>query len=216
MILGIDTSLGTAVGIVDADGTVRADVASADTRGHAEVIGTLIAQALADAGVSPAEITHVAAGMGPGPFTGLRVGIAAARAFALGVDAVVVPVASHDAAAWAANDDPETPQVFAIVTDARRREEAFTVYGRGEFPVKIEGPSLKAAVTDVAIESVDLAGERIADTPRIDVRTISGATLARVAVHLIAAGEPMDAASEPLYLRAPDVTMPHGPKRVGI
>ena len=53
VILGIDTSLGTAVGIVDADGTVRADVASADTRGHAEVIGTLIAQALADAGVSP-------------------------------------------------------------------------------------------------------------------------------------------------------------------
>ncbi len=215
MILGIDTSLGTAVGIVDADGTVRADVASADTRGHAEVIGTLIAQALADAGVSPSEITHVAAGMGPGPFTGLRVGIAAARAFALGADAEVIPVASHDAAAWAANEEPETPQTFAVVTDARRREEAFTVYGRGEFPVKIEGPSLKAAGTDVPIESVDLAGERLADTPRIEVRTISGAILARVAARGIAEGEPVDAASEPLYLRAPDVTMPHGPKRVG-
>ncbi|WP_404431403.1 tRNA (adenosine(37)-N6)-threonylcarbamoyltransferase complex dimerization subunit type 1 TsaB [Microbacterium lacus] len=215
MILGIDTSLGTAVGIVDVDGTVRADLASADTRGHAEVIGTLIQQALAEAGATPAEITHVAAGMGPGPFTGLRVGIAAARAFALGVGAQVIPVASHDAAAWVANDDPETPHVFAIVTDARRREEAFTVYGRGEFPVKIDGPSLRAAGTDIAIESVDLAGEAVGEVPRVDVRTISGAILARVAAHLLSQGEPVDAASEPLYLRAPDVTMPHGPKRVG-
>ena len=93
------------------------------------------------------------------------------------------------------------PQTFAIVTDARRREEAFTVYGRGEFPVKIEGPSLKAAGTDVAIESVDLAGERVADTPRIEVRTISGAILARVAAHLLPEGMRWTSTRTPLPAR---------------
>ena len=72
---------------------------SRDPRGHAEVIGSLLEQALAEASVAPSDITHVAAGMGPGPFTGLRVGIAAARAFALGRGIPVVPVVSHDAVA---------------------------------------------------------------------------------------------------------------------
>ena len=56
-------------------------------RSHAEVIGTLIEAALRRAGVAPHELSGVVAGMGPGPFTGLRVGIAAARAFALGIGA---------------------------------------------------------------------------------------------------------------------------------
>ena len=84
VILGIDTSLGTAVAVVEPDGVVRADVHSADPRGHAEVIGDLLVRALDDASVTAHDVTHVAAGMGPGPFTGLRVGIAAARTFALG------------------------------------------------------------------------------------------------------------------------------------
>ena len=99
MILGIDTSLGTAVAVVEPDGVVRSQLESADPRGHAEVIGTLIERALAEASLRPSDILHVAAGMGPGPFTGLRVGIAAARAFALGRGIPVVPVVSHDAVA---------------------------------------------------------------------------------------------------------------------
>ncbi|MFC0198697.1 tRNA (adenosine(37)-N6)-threonylcarbamoyltransferase complex dimerization subunit type 1 TsaB, partial [Microbacterium arthrosphaerae] len=135
MILGIDTSLGSAVAVVEPDGVIRSQVDSADPRGHAEVIGSLIERALAEASVTPAAITQVAAGMGPGPFTGLRVGIAAARTFALGRGIPVVPVASHDAVAlelllhtaltsdWGAPDgDDET---FAVVTDARRREFAY-------------------------------------------------------------------------------------------
>ena len=73
MILGIDTSLGSAVAVVELDGVIRSEVQSPDPRGHAEVIGTLIERALAEASVDPSRITHVAAGMGPGPFTGLRV-----------------------------------------------------------------------------------------------------------------------------------------------
>src|SRR3954447_22600173 len=99
MILAIDTSLGTAVAVVEPDGVVRSQVENQDPRGHAEVIGSLIEQALAEASIGPADIAHVASGMGPGPFTGLRVGIAAARAFAMGRGVPVVPVVSHDAVA---------------------------------------------------------------------------------------------------------------------
>src|SRR3954453_752128 len=96
MILAIDTSLGTAVAVVEPDGVVRSQVESSDPRGHAEVIGPFIEQAFPEASLSPAEVTHVAAGMGPGPFTGLRVGIAAARALALGRGIPVVPGVIHD------------------------------------------------------------------------------------------------------------------------
>lgn len=222
MILGIDTSLGTSVGIVDADGRVRADVASSDPRGHAEVIGDLLLQAFADAGVGPDAITHVAAGMGPGPFTGLRVGIAAARAFALGRGIPVIAVPSHDAAALAVvgtDADDIDAAAFAVVTDARRREEAFSVYlrGRSGRPVRYDGPSLKPAGDDVAIEEVDLRAEGIDAPPqRIDVTVISGSSIARVAADRLACGRAdLDPHAEPLYLRAPDVTMPGARKRVG-
>ncbi|HEY1105724.1 MAG TPA: tRNA (adenosine(37)-N6)-threonylcarbamoyltransferase complex dimerization subunit type 1 TsaB, partial [Agromyces sp.] len=89
MLLAIDTSTGTSVAIVDRDratGDLRtlAETGTDDTMRHAEVIGGFIRDALATAGIDPASLSGVAGGMGPGPFTGLRVGIAAAHAFALG------------------------------------------------------------------------------------------------------------------------------------
>ena len=78
MILAIDTSLGSGAALVDFEGTVLGEAWSDDPLAHAEVIGDLLSQVLAT-GEAP---THVAAGMGPGPFTGLRIGIVAARTFA--------------------------------------------------------------------------------------------------------------------------------------
>ena len=100
MILAIDTSAGTAVAVVDRDGGVLAERSVADTRRHAEVIGTLIDEALTAAAVTPSQLSAVVAGIGPGPFTGLRVGIAAARAFAFGAGVPSLSVGSHDAIAF--------------------------------------------------------------------------------------------------------------------
>ena len=217
MILGIDTSLGTAVAVIEPDGVVRAEIDSPDPRGHAEVIGTLIAQALAEASVTPADLTHVAAGMGPGPFTGLRVGIAAARAFGLGGahgrGIPVVPVASHDAVALAillgdALTAVETPR-FAVVTDARRREFAYTVYDGLDddgLPLRAVEPSLSPR-DDLAATLESLGAVR-RDTTRIPA-----AMIALAAARAVQAGRTI-ASDEALYLRSPDVTLAATPKRV--
>lgn len=229
MILGIDTSVGTAVAVVEADGVVLAEASSANPLGHAEVIGdllqTVLGTARADAplghagagipGERPA-ITAVAAGMGPGPFTGLRVGIAAARTFALGRGVPVIPVVSHDAAALGILLDQallgETDAGrLAIVTDARRREFAYTVYeGMDDdgLPIRVTEPALTPRDE---IDTV-LAGLGAA---RRDTTVVSAAMVALVAARALAAGRevgPRDA----LYLRSPDVTLPAGPKRVGV
>lgn len=216
MILAIDTSIGTAVAVVDAAGAVRAEAASADPRGHAEVIGDLLVRVLAEAG-SP-EITAVAAGTGPGPFTGLRVGIAAARAFALGRGIPVVSVSSHDAAARARLDGAgaEFDDVFAVVTDARRRELAVSLYrpsgprASGTAFTLLDGPRLVPRASADPVEPFGVPAGELPETP-----AISAGALGRVAAERLASGSADTAASEPLYLRAPDVMMPGAPKRVG-
>lgn len=225
VILGIDTSLGTATAVVDLDGAVRSEASSANPLGHAEVIGALLQTVLADAAhgpigttapAGPVVPTHVAAGMGPGPFTGLRVGIAAARAFALGRALPVVPVPSHDAAALelsvsAALADPfASPARFAVVTDARRREFAYSVYDGVDddgLPVRIAGPALTPR------DRIDAVLAEFGAV-RHDVTAISAAMVATLAARALAAGRELTD-SEPLYLRAPDVTLPAARKKVG-
>ena len=204
MILAVDTSLGTAVALIDPDGTRRAEAGAADPLGHAEVIGDLVRDVLREGGADG--ITHVVAGMGPGPFTGLRIGIATARAFALGRGFPVVPVPSHTAAALAIQTTVTGP--FAVVTDARRREVAVTVFdGQDEDGIP------RTIADTVLVRAVD-ADDHLAGLRRVDVSTLSAADLARVGARALAAGRVL-AGDEPLYLRHPDVSLPGAPKKVG-
>lgn len=203
MLLAIDTSAGTSVAVVDdtatgTDARVLGEASSPGTRGHAEAIGRLIDEALRAADAAPAAITGVVAGMGPGPFTGLRVGIAAARTFAAARGIPVHPVCSHDAIA----EGRTAPTL--VVTDARRREVAWSVHRAGE---RIAGPELARP------EELPDVVEGYAALDRVDAAEVSAASLARVAARLLAAGRPTGP-DQPLYLRAPDVTMPGAPKRV--
>lgn len=224
VIVGIDSSIGTGVAVIDPSGLVRARGDSRDPHGHAEAIGPLLADALAAAVATPAlgaaaapratpgavpddPVTHVAVGMGPGPFTGLRVGIAAARAFALARGIPVLPVVSHDAVALAiqltaaiAGDDPGR---FAVVTDARRRERAFTVYDGEDaagLPLRISDPAL-AADADLDARLAALGASRR------DATGVDAAMVALLAARALAVGR-ASGPDEPLYLRAPDVAAP--------
>ncbi|WP_298038479.1 tRNA (adenosine(37)-N6)-threonylcarbamoyltransferase complex dimerization subunit type 1 TsaB [uncultured Microbacterium sp.] len=202
MILAVDTSLGTAVALIEADGAVQALAESPNALGHAEVIGTLLEQVVgADA------ITHVVAGMGPGPFTGLRIGIATARAFAVGRGLPVVAVPSHFGAALAIiqNEAPETR--FAIVTDARRREVAISIFDG------LDADGIPNLVERTVLVPRSESEEKLAGIHAIEVATLDGAALARVGARAVAAGRQL-ADAEPLYLRQPDVTVPGAPKRV--
>ncbi|GAA3930320.1 tRNA (adenosine(37)-N6)-threonylcarbamoyltransferase complex dimerization subunit type 1 TsaB [Microbacterium soli] len=193
MILAVDTSLGTTVAVIDADGRTVAEAASPDPLGHAEVIGDLLAQ------VARPGITQVVAGMGPGPFTGLRIGIAAARTFALGRGIPVIPVPSHYAVAEAAT----IPGRFAVVTDARRREIAVSVFDGTD----ADGIPNLVAPTRLAPHGAEL------EEPVIETVELSASALARVGARAITAARTLTGA-EPLYLRSPDVVQPGAPKRV--
>jgi tRNA threonylcarbamoyladenosine biosynthesis protein TsaB len=216
VILGIDTSLGSAVAVVEPDGAVRSQVESADPRGHAEVIGTLIERALAEASVTASDISHVAAGMGPGPFTGLRVGIAAARTFALGRGVPVVPVVSHDAVALelmlhralTGGYDEAYDETFAVVSDARRREFAYTVY-RG-----LDDDGLPVRVAEPALTPRDEIDHVLAEAGAVrqDAERIPATMLALAAARALSAGRAI-ASADALSLRSPDVTIPGVPKR---
>jgi tRNA threonylcarbamoyl adenosine modification protein YeaZ len=200
MLLAIDTSAGTSVAIVDSAAGIHFEHSSADTRRHAEVIGELIQACLHSAAVNVTDLTGVVAGMGPGPFTGLRVGIAAARVFALGAAIPVFPVVSHDAIAWGATDP------ILVATDARRHELYWSTYSGVDatgLPIRVAGPSLaKAAELELP------GGYRLVETTEV-----SAAALGLVAEALEANSRPF-APNTALYLRSPDVTLSAGPKRV--
>lgn len=209
MLLAIDTSAGTSVAVVDRDRGILAEHSSDDTRRHAEVIGTLIAACLADSGIEVSALSGVVAGMGPGPFTGLRVGIAAARAFAIGAGTIVIPAVSHDAIAFGRTGP------ILVATDARRREVSWSTYSGSDaagLPIRTHGPRLAPVGTlETAVEG--FAGYRL-----LEAATVSAGALGMLAETMFAHGrefaDAFDGPPEPLYLRSPDVTMSTGPKRV--
>jgi tRNA threonylcarbamoyl adenosine modification protein YeaZ len=138
--------------------------------------------------------------MGPGPFTGLRVGIAAARAFAFGAGKPVVPVVSHDAIAFGRTAP------CLVVTDARRRELYYSSYAAPDtvgLPVRVDGPRLGKPAEIEVPEGFE----------RVDAATVSAASLGLLAEAMYLHGRPF-AGAEALYLRSPDATVSTGPKRV--
>lgn len=207
MLLAIDTSAGTSVAVVDAVRGVIAERSTTDSMRHAEVIGQFTAEVLQEAAIRPAELSHIAVGMGPGPFTGLRVGIAAGRVFALGAGIPIVPIVSHDAIAFEhfafEHFSAEQGRPLLVVTDARRRELYWSRYSGVDalgLPIRVEGPGLSkpdALPTQAGVQP---------GVQRVDGDRVSAAALGQLASLLIEHNRPF-AADEPLYLRSPDVTL---------
>lgn len=205
MLLAIDTSAGTDVAVVSDGGRVLGASRSDDRRHHAEAIGAAVRAALEEAGIAPRHIAQVIAGMGPGPFTGLRVGVAAARAFAFGRGVDCIPMRSHDAIAheWRHAHLDQTGDLL-VTTDARRRELACTVYPFGS--------ALPAGATELV--APDDVAERFADVEhRVDAERVSAAHLALAWLDRVESGQPADA-DELVYLRAPDAKPAAARKRV--
>ncbi|BCN45337.1 tRNA (adenosine(37)-N6)-threonylcarbamoyltransferase complex dimerization subunit type 1 TsaB [Prescottella equi] len=207
LVLAIDTSTpAVTAGVVRFD-PESADAprslatrATVDARAHAEVLTPQILECLAESGYAPADLDAVVVGVGPGPFTGLRVGMATGAAFGDALGIPVHGVCSLDAIAADAADGRD----LLVVTDARRREVYWARYSQGK---RVEGPEvIKPSDLDGEPSQV-IAGSAshvdLFDLPVLPVETPSPAGLVAVAAQALRVGvepEPL----VPLYLRRPD------------
>ena len=206
VLLAIDTSSGTAVAVL-VDGVVVSEFYEPDTMQHAEQIGLQIRKVLDAANKKSSDVSAVAVGVGPGPFTGLRVGIAAAKMFAEGVGAAIFGVGSLDAIAF--SKDLTEPTL--VLTDARRSEVFYGLYQgktRSGAPKAIVGPGVK--------KQADLEAELQASGQSYEIvlGSISAASLGLLALAQLAEGT-ANSSIVANYLRAPDAVPAKGKKVSG-
>jgi tRNA threonylcarbamoyl adenosine modification protein YeaZ len=205
LLLAIDTSTPAVTAALHDGDRVLAESTTVDGRRHGELLAPAVEQVLAEAGARPADLTDVAVGVGPGPFTGLRVGLVTARVLGHTLGLPVHGVCSLDALASVAEVDGE----FLVVTDARRREVYWARYA-GPF-ARLTHPAVdKPDVVIASAPTLPAVGQGAVLYPDHfgDARApelVSAGALAGVAVHRLAEGVPL-LDPEPLYLRRPDAS----------
>ena len=129
-VLAIDTATAVTTVAVAAESTgVLADASHLDARHHAEILPRLVREVLDRAGIGPHRLGLIAVGVGPGPFTGLRVGVAFARATAHALGIPAVGVMSLDSIAYA--HEAGSAGGLTVVTRSRRVEVAWATYAEG-------------------------------------------------------------------------------------
>jgi tRNA threonylcarbamoyl adenosine modification protein YeaZ len=210
LLLAFDTAT-PAVTVALHDGSlVIAQDCAVDARRHGELLAGAIEKVLRGVGASHADLTDVAVGVGPGPYTGLRAGVVTAKvlASALGIPADGICTLDVIAA------DVDADREFIVATDARRREVYWALYeGNGE---RLSGPHVGRPAEIPA--GYPVAGEGAALYPELTgdplgPRYPSAARLAQLAAARRAVGAPPQP-PEPLYLRRPDAREPGPLKRV--
>jgi tRNA threonylcarbamoyl adenosine modification protein YeaZ len=222
LLLALDTAT-PAVTVALHDGTeVLAESTEHDPRRHGELLAPGIEKVLSAAGASRTDLTDVVAGTGPGPFTGLRVGLVTARTLAAALGLRLHGVGTLDALAFHALQ--QVPDAlaggFVVATDARRKE---VYWARFAAPVdatsatgvqRVDGPHVSRPA-DVPKDGVPVVGRGAhlypaeLVSPDAEPRgplDPSAAALATYTARLLASGESLDDVA-PQYLRRPDVTM---------
>jgi tRNA threonylcarbamoyl adenosine modification protein YeaZ len=189
-----------------------AERGSLNPRGHAELLAPLIDDCLHDLEVDASQLAAIVAGVGPGPFTGLRVGLVTAAVMGNLLDIPTYAVCSLDAIAGQFRAVPP----LLVATDARRREVYWARYVAGS---RVGGPAVcrPAQVPLGDSDRMTGAGARLyADVlglPLLDIDYPSTEALVRSAADRIRSGAPSEALT-PLYLRRPDAVAPAASKPV--
>jgi tRNA threonylcarbamoyl adenosine modification protein YeaZ len=202
LVLGIDTSTTVNVGLAS-DGDVLATGSVGDSRAHVEQLIPLVQQCLADGRRRLRDVDQIVVGLGPGPFTGLRVGIVTAEVLAATLSVPLHGICSLDVlAAQQVQDPARVAGDFLVATDARRREVYWARYdsaGRRLGGPYVNPPAELPRLPTVG-PAVDLYPDRLLGVP--GPRRLDPGVLAAMGANLPAAG------SEPLYLRRADASEP--------
>jgi len=231
VLLAIDTSTSAVTAALHDGRDVVARTSTIDARRHTEILAPAIEAMFAETDVVPADLSRVAVGVGPGPFTGLRVGIMTAMTFAYALDLPIGGVCSLDALAHRAHTLGMRGPLL-VATDARRKEIYWAHYDLDGGPIVPGDPAVdKAAAVaeqlgdipavgrgarlyaDVLHDATRAAAASAVDTSGDAALTGAGeaevlldvdaADLAIVAHQRVMAGERL-LDTEPLYLRRPD------------
>nr|WP_204331817.1 tRNA (adenosine(37)-N6)-threonylcarbamoyltransferase complex dimerization subunit type 1 TsaB [Geodermatophilus sabuli] len=202
MVLALDTATPTLVAglarrSTDGVTVVLAERAVPSGNRHAELLTVAVTDVLAAAGVTVADVDAVVTGLGPGPFTGLRVGVVTAAALADARGLPVIGVCSLDAVGSGAR---------TVVTDARRKEVYWATYAADG--ARVGGPGV-VRPEELSVDGPVVGDERFAERLGADVTPadVTTAGLLRAAAAQLA--DPSSAAPlVPLYLRRPDAVPP--------
>ncbi|MBM9619886.1 tRNA (adenosine(37)-N6)-threonylcarbamoyltransferase complex dimerization subunit type 1 TsaB [Streptomyces zhihengii] len=213
LLLAMDTATPAVTAALHDGTSVVAESSRVDARRHGELLLPAVDRVLAEAGVKPDAVTGLVVGVGPGPYTGLRVGLVTATTFASALGIPVHGVCTLDGLAYASGIDGP----FVVATDARRKEVYWARYD-----------DARTRVTEAAVDRPDDIAEQVAGLPAVgagavlypgtfpDARGpehVSAAALAALAAERLRSGAPFLPAL-PLYLRRPDAQVPKNYKVV--
>ena len=213
LLLALDASTPATTVALVADGIVLCEQTHVDARRHAEVLTSSVADILREADKALSDVHAVAVGVGPGAFTGLRVGIASAQAIGDAQGIPVHGVLTLDALAYAAEVDGP----FAVVIDARRKELFWASY---ESPTTRTTEPAAATPQAIAEHIGALPVVGAAATPYADLfanvqppSLPSAGWLGKLAHQQLLNADSM-LPPRPIYLRRPDTAPPSTPKSV--
>lgn len=219
LLLALDTSAAATVALLR-DGAVLGRFGSGDTRSHAEVLAPAVQRVLAEAGISGTALDAVVAGVGPGPFTGLRAGLVTARTLAFVWNVPLHGVMSLDALAFGAVGALPPGARFLVGTDARRGEIYWASYlmpaDSAGLPELLDGPHVGPATElpkdqPLVGRAAGLYPEDVQGLAAFATADPDAVDLARLARLRLMAGHALRDTA-PLYLRDSDAKVP-GPRK---
>ncbi len=211
MMLAFDTATRLVTVALHDGADVVAELSGDAPMKHGEQLAPLIAGALERSGIVRQDLTAIGVGVGPGPFTGLRVGLVTARTLGFVLEIPVYGVCTLDVLAVEAATTGAVQGDFAVATDARRKEVYWATYdGDGH---RLDGPVVDkpaALATDLPV-----AGEGPGLYPEAFPHAVAPTRpSAGWLAHAIAEERAELLDPEPLYLRRPDAAASHAPKPV--
>ncbi len=212
-LLAIDTALSTCAAAVLTDDGESCDIVSQCEdlgRGHAERIMGMVASVMAESSTTFNSLDRIVVNVGPGSFTGLRVGLSIARGFGLVLEIPVVAVTTLAAIAGEALERVSVPKPVWVVLDARRDEIYCQKFDESGFPLEEAKVSTVKELSHILEEDTIIAGsaaQAVAEAAGIDPSRVCNEAAAASIDYIAKLGknaERQNKAPMPLYLRAPD------------